>query len=98
MTRSCHLAAVCHTYYYGNWLLFDAFSPVEVIAVVKANAYGHGSVEVARYLNKRGLFHFAVATALEGKELRQNGVAGYIQVLGNYHLCAVCYEFKFVQC
>ncbi|CAG5130353.1 unnamed protein product [Candidula unifasciata] len=55
----------------------------EVIAVVKANAYGHGSVEVARYLNKCGLFHFAVATALEGKELRENGVTGYIQVLGN---------------
>ncbi|CAL1527405.1 unnamed protein product [Lymnaea stagnalis] len=55
----------------------------KVIAVVKGNAYGHGSVGVARHLSQCGVTHFAVATSLEGKELRQNGVTGFIQVLGS---------------
>ena len=45
-----------------------------VIAVVKANAYGHGAVHVARFLKKHGISHFAVATALEREELRHAGV------------------------
>ena len=52
------------------------------MAVVKANAYGHGSVAVARHLHTHGVHHFAVATAYEGQELRQAGVMGFIQVLG----------------
>lgn len=54
----------------------------EIIAVVKANAYGHGSVQVARFLEKHGISHFAVATALEGEELRLAGIHGNIQVFG----------------
>ena len=52
------------------------------MAVVKANAYGHGSAAVARHLHTHGVHHFAVATAYEGQELRQAGVMGFIQVLG----------------
>lgn len=55
----------------------------EFIAVVKANAYGHGSVAVSRFLEKHGITHFAVATALEGEELRNAGIHCNIQVLGN---------------
>ncbi|XP_035824918.1 alanine racemase [Aplysia californica] len=55
----------------------------EVIAVVKGNAYGHGSVGVCKYLRKCGIRHFAVATALEGRELREHGMDGLIQVFGN---------------
>lgn len=55
----------------------------EVIAVVKANAYGHGSVAVAKYLESHGLRHFAVASALEGEELRQAGIKANIHVLGS---------------
>ncbi|XP_046557369.1 alanine racemase-like [Haliotis rubra] len=43
----------------------------DIIAVVKANAYGHGSVEISRYLESRGVGHFAVATPEEGAQLRQ---------------------------
>ncbi|XP_045213701.2 alanine racemase-like [Mercenaria mercenaria] len=55
----------------------------EIIAVVKANAYGHGAVGVSRFLEKHGISHFAVATALEGEELRAAGIHCNIQVLGN---------------
>ncbi|WP_409176986.1 serine racemase VanT catalytic subunit [Brevibacillus fortis] len=53
-----------------------------VMAVVKAQAYGHGGWQVARYLNKLGIDHFAVATIDEGIELRKKGVKGEILVLG----------------
>ena len=55
------------------------------MAVVKANAYGHGSVAVARHLHTHGVHHFAVATAYEGQELRQAGVMGFIQVFGGFN-------------
>ncbi|XP_067672497.1 alanine racemase-like isoform X2 [Haliotis asinina] len=55
----------------------------DIIAVLKANAYGHGSVEIARYLASRGIGHFAVATPEEGAQLRQAGIQGHILVLGN---------------
>lgn len=53
-----------------------------IMAVVKANAYGHGDVEVARHLNKIGINTFAVATIGEGIHLREHGVTGEILVLG----------------
>jgi len=53
-----------------------------VIAVVKANVYGHGSVPIARCLEAHGYSHFGVVTAQEGEELRNAGIKGYIQVLG----------------
>lgn len=55
----------------------------EVMSVLKGNAYGHGAVPVARHLEKNGFTYFAVATSLEGEELRQGGVKGFIQILGN---------------
>lgn len=53
-----------------------------LMAVVKANAYGHGAVMVSRYLNRIGVNAFAVATIDEGIALRKNGVYGEILVLG----------------
>ncbi len=55
---------------------------VQVMAVVKANAYGHGMLETARALEAEGAAHFAVATPDEGIELRLGGVKGEILVLG----------------
>lgn len=54
----------------------------KMMAVVKANAYGHGSVETAISLNNAGIKNFAVATLNEGIELRLNGIRGDILVLG----------------
>ncbi len=53
-----------------------------VMAVVKADAYGHGAVPVSLYLQKRRITDFAVATASEGIQLRQAGIRGNILILG----------------
>jgi alanine racemase len=53
----------------------------EVIAVVKANAYGHGDVAVARTLVAAGVEHLAVATVDEGLRLRESGIVAPIIVL-----------------
>ncbi|HYM53223.1 MAG TPA: alanine racemase [Candidatus Dormibacteraeota bacterium] len=52
-----------------------------VIAVVKANAYGHGGVPVARTLVAAGAERLAVATLSEGLELRDAGVEAPITLL-----------------
>ena len=57
----------------------------EFMAVVKANGYGHGSVEISRYLNKINVYNFAVATINEAIELREGGVRGDILILGYTH-------------
>lgn len=49
-----------------------------VFPVVKANAYGHGAVPVARRLAAEGARRFAVALAEEGEELRAAGIEGEI--------------------
>jgi alanine racemase len=52
------------------------------MAVVKANAYGHGAIPVARTALETGVNWLGVAIANEGLELRQAGVGGNILVLG----------------
>ena len=54
----------------------------ELIAVLKGNAVGHGSVAVARCLQDHGVNHFAIATTDEGKELRNAGIHGEMILLG----------------
>jgi alanine racemase len=53
-----------------------------IIAVVKANAYGHGAVPVARTLVEAGASWLAVADIEEGIELREAGLGGRILVFG----------------
>jgi len=55
--------------------------PAQVIAVVKANAYGHGAADVARTLVQHGVERLGVATLPEATELRSNGLAGPIVLL-----------------
>ena len=52
-----------------------------VIAVVKANAYGHGAIEVSRTLLRNGVERLAVATLGEGLALREAGIAAPILIL-----------------
>lgn len=54
----------------------------EVMAVVKANAYGHGALETAQALTRQGIGRFAVASLDEGIALRQAGLSASIVVLG----------------
>lgn len=53
-----------------------------VTAVVKANAYGHGSVVLAKLFLENGADRLAVATLSEAIELRQAGIDSEILVLG----------------
>ncbi|MGI6113437.1 MAG: alanine racemase [Mahellales bacterium] len=53
-----------------------------VIAVVKADAYGHGALEVSMALMDAGVDYLAVATVEEGEELRQGGITCPILILG----------------
>ena len=62
----------------------------EVMAVVKADAYGHGAVEIARELNANGIRGFCVASVLEGVELRRHGIEGEILIMGYTHPKQFC--------
>ncbi len=53
-----------------------------IMAVVKANAYGHGDVEVARVLEGLGSEFLGVAIPEEGARLREAGITRPIAVLG----------------
>ena len=55
-----------------------------VMAVVKANAYGHGAVECARRLTSEGADWFGVALPEEGVELRSAGISQSVLCLGGY--------------
>ena len=56
-----------------------------LMAVLKADAYGHGAVLCARELERAGVRAFAVASAGEGAQLRRAGIPGDILVLGYTH-------------
>ncbi|MCL6560941.1 MAG: alanine racemase [Firmicutes bacterium] len=54
----------------------------EIMAVVKADAYGHGAVEVARVVLKNGASRLAVARVDEAEKLRKAGIKTPILLLG----------------
>lgn len=54
----------------------------EIIPAVKADAYGHGGVEIASALQSFGNDFFAVSNVAEAIELRENGITGKILILG----------------
>jgi len=60
-------------------------APARVMPVVKADAYGHGAVEVARALEPLGAAGFAVARVEEGIELREAGIRAEILVCSPAH-------------
>lgn len=57
---------------------------IRCMAVVKADAYGHGAAACARRLEAEGIDWFGVAIPEEGVELRQAGVKSPILCLGSY--------------
>lgn len=73
------LASLAH-----NAAILQAAMPqgCELMAVVKANAYGHGDYEISTHLEKNGVKAFAVATIEEGIRLRRYGIRGMILILG----------------
>jgi alanine racemase len=61
--------------------LRDRVAPRAVMAVVKADAYGHGAAAVARRLEREGADRFAVANTDEGVALRRAGISGDVLLL-----------------
>ncbi len=59
-------------------------SAVEVMPVVKADAYGHGALEVARVLEQEGSKWLAVSNVDEGIALRRAGIHGRILVMADF--------------
>jgi alanine racemase len=83
------LSALKHNYltirnHLGAAARLSAQSPAQLMAVVKADAYGHGAVECARALEDVNADWFGVALVEEGIELRQAGVARPIFLLGGF--------------
>ncbi len=64
------LAAIRHNYQ----LLKQTVAPSKVMAVVKANAYGHGMLEVAKALEAAGVDALGVADMHEALTLRREGI------------------------
>ena len=74
-----NLNALAHNY---NTLRERIGSNVKFLGVVKADAYGHGSVQVSRLLEKLGADYLAVSSIDEAIELRHNGITMPILILG----------------
>jgi alanine racemase len=76
------LAALTHNVRQIKGLLSN---PTELLAVVKADAYGHGAVLVAKTALQSGATWLGVATVVEGVELRRAGLRAPILLLGAVH-------------
>lgn len=75
------LSALCQNYL----TLKKHLTPgTQLMAVVKANAYGHGAVDCARSLSAAGVDWFGVALIEEGIELREAGIAQPVFCLGGF--------------
>ena len=74
----------------------------ELIGVIKADAYGHGSIKVAEVLRENGCKTFAVATLHEAITLRESGAKEDIIILGltpdMYAEALVTYDLTPVVC
>jgi hypothetical protein len=72
------LGAIAHNFSEVKKLVKTA----KVMAVVKANAYGHGLIECAKHFEKLGTDYLGVALVEEGVELRRGGVKAPVLVFG----------------
>jgi alanine racemase len=61
---------------------YAASENVKIMAVVKADAYGHGAEEISKEAVKNGADSLGVALVEEGTELRKSGITVPIYVLG----------------
>ena len=75
---SIHLENLWHNYN----LLKNIHHDKRMMAVVKADAYGHGSIVVSEFLETRGCDFFAVTDLLEAIELREAGIKSDILIFG----------------
>jgi len=78
-TATIHLSALAHNLSELRRVLAPQ---CEILAIVKADGYGHGSIVMAETLAQCGVTKFGVATIQEGAVLRDAGITGTIVVLG----------------
>jgi alanine racemase len=69
--------------HHNNGLNFAINEPVKIMAVIKADGYGHGAIPIGRELELLGIDYIAVAIFQEGIQLRKEGIKTPILVLGN---------------
>ncbi|RMH63704.1 MAG: alanine racemase [Calditrichaeota bacterium] len=79
------IAEIDHNALRHNFNLITERTGRPVIAVVKADAYGHGAVPVARTLCDAGARWLAVATPNEALELRDAGIDHPVLLFGAHH-------------
>ena len=90
-----------------NYLRSQLSKKTEVIAVLKAHAYGLGDYEIAVFLETLGVKHFWVADFEEGVSLREQGIQGSIIIanpgsksvekIKSYNLEPVIYNFRLLE-
>jgi alanine racemase len=75
---------ISHTNLINNYNLLkkEIGDSVKVMAMIKANAYGHGLVEVAKTLETQNIAYFGVAYPEEGIQLRKANIKTPILVVG----------------
>ena len=71
----------------ANFRAIKEKAGVPVMAIVKADAYGHGAIQVARHL-KNDCAYFGVSSILEAMELRKAGLHNPILILGQIPVSA----------
>ena len=64
-----------------NYQYYKNLSKKNIIAVLKANAYGHGLIQIARILDSLNIYMIAISNIQEGIYLRQNGIKTKILLL-----------------
>ena len=84
-----------------NYLLYKKRlqKPADIMAVIKADAYSHGDIQVARILNSCGVYLFAVSNVDEAIGLREAGIKGEILILGysSPYYAKTLYEYDLTQ-
>lgn len=70
-------------------------TPAKIMAVVKANGYGHGMLEVARFFQQLGVDYLGVAVLEEGILLRRAGITIPILVMGGILGNQIPHFFKY---
>ncbi|MGN0374179.1 MAG: alanine racemase [Butyrivibrio sp.] len=88
-TRTYSLIHLDSIYHNIDMVKKQVGTDTKILAIVKANAYGHGAVRVAKAVRDR-VYGFAVATVKEALELRHNGIDNFILILG--YACKAEYE------
>ena len=93
-----------------NYRNLRALTPMgtKFLGLVKADAYGHGAVPIAKELEKLGADYLGVACLDEAIELREAGITAPILILGctpleyagdlaKYHISQACYDLDFAK-